>query len=72
MLTVVYFALTKGGVKVKLNYNSDGIVVGAKVVVDSKNQGSAPSSTKSKGLEVTVTKGDNGNNVAVTNGFTNF
>ena len=62
----------KGGVKVKLNYNSDGTVVGAKVVVDSKNQGSAPSSTKSKGLEVTVTKGDNGNNVAVTNGFTNF
>lgn len=62
----------KGGVKVKLNYDSDGIVVGAKVVVDSKNQGSAPSSTKSKGLEVTVTKGNNGNTVGLTNGFKDF
>ena len=42
------------------------------MVVDSKNQGSAPSSTKSKGLEVTVTKGNNGNTVGLTNGFKDF
>ena len=61
----------KGGVKVKLKYES-GTVVAAKIAIDSKNQGSAASSTHSKGLELTVTKGENGNKVEISNGFTNF
>ena len=60
----------KGGIKVKLQYDSTGkTVIAAKVAIDKNSQGTEAGTSKSYGLEVTARKGED---AKVSYGFTNF